>query len=342
MKAAVLEGINKLSVREVPTPSIADDEILLRVDSCGICGSDLRIISGGNARVKYPQVIGHEIAGTVVSVGKKQKKKFNAGDRVALSADVPCGSCEWCKRGLSNHCINNIAFGHEYAGGFAEYLKLTRRIIEHGPLVVLPETKITQDEFSLCEPLACCINGLEICGMRSGKSSLIYGAGPVGCMLADLGKAMDSPSITLCDTDPERLAAAKVCDADMFLSFSDLDCQLKGQRFDIVITACPSVEAQESALKYVGNRGVVNFFGGLAPGTRNISISSNEIHYKEITVLGSHGSTPRHHKIAVDMLLSGRLSVKKFISKRYPLERIHEAMEDARNNKKNLKIVINP
>ena len=343
MKAAVLEGINQLTVKEVPKPRITPDEVLLKVDSCGICGSDLRIITGGNSRVKYPHVIGHEIAATVAAVGAKTAG-FKIGDRVSLSADIPCGECKWCKAGLSNHCKDNIAFGHEYDGGFAEYLRLSKRIIEYGPVIVLPKTKISQDEFSLCEPLACCINGLELCRMGPGKNILIFGAGPVGCMIAILARGMNASKIVLCDTSKERLSSAEACKADAYVQYSELEkpgiLPVK-DGFDVVITACPSIEAQETALKHVKNRGIINLFGGLPPGGRRMQLDSNEIHYREITLLGSHGSTPRHHRMAVEMLLSGKIKVKGLISGRYPLARINEAIEEARNGI-SLKIVINP
>jgi L-iditol 2-dehydrogenase len=348
MKAAVLDGINKLSIKEVPTPLISDDDILIKIDSCGICGTDLRIIGTGSKRINYPQILGHEIAGTVVDIGKNQEHKFKINDRLALSADIPCGLCEWCKAGLSNHCLHNIAFGHEYPGGFADYLKLDKRIIEFGPLVILPETDITQDEFALCEPLACCLNGLELCGNVQGKKVLIFGAGPVGCMISKLAKTMGASSIVICDIDQERLQASKVSEADKYVlsinsALTEARKEITNDKgFDVVITACSSIEAQEGSLKYTKNRGVIIFFGGLPQNCRNLCIDSNEIHYREICILGSHGSTPGQHKMAVDMLLTGKLVVKELISKKYPLDRISEAMDEVKNNKNNLKIVINP
>lgn len=348
MKAAFLEEINKLFVREIPIPTISEDDILIKVDSCGICGSDLRIIESGNERVKYPQIIGHEIAGRVVKIGKNQEHKFKINDRVAMSADIPCGFCEWCKTGLSNHCINNIAFGHEYPGGFAEYLKLDKRIIDFGPLVVLPETDISQDEFALSEPLACCINGIQSCDIKKGKSVLIFGAGFIGCTLAKLAKTLEAFPIVICDIDPRRLQTSKICGADRIVLFSESELgKVKKDftdnlGFDIIITASPSIDAQEMSLKYVKNKGVILFFGGLPKDCRNLSINSNEIHYKEICIIGSHGSTPRHHKLAVDMILSGKIVLKPLISKCYPLDNISEAIEEVKNNKNNLKLIINP
>ncbi len=348
MKALVLEGINQFSLKDVPIPEISDDDILIKVDSCSICGSDLRIISKGNKRIKYPQIIGHEIAGTIVRVGNNQKSKFNVNNKVSLSADIPCGTCEWCKSGISNNCIDNIAFGYEYQGGFAEYLKLDKRIIDFGPLVVLPETDVTQDELSLCEPLACCVNGIEQCNMVEGEKVLIFGAGPIGCMLVKLANAMGASSVVLCDISQERLGVSKICNANEYVLSSKeaLDKVHKevtnNQGFDIIITACPSIEAQEMSLDYIKNKGFINFFGGLPLDSRKFSIDSNIIHYKNIVILGSNGSTPKHHKTAVDMVLNKKIILKDLISKTFSLDKAKEAIDEAQNNKNNLKVVINP
>lgn len=348
MKAAVIEGIGKLSIHEVPVPKISNDDLLLKVDSCGICGSDLRIIYNGNKRINYPQILGHEITGTVVEVGNNQYYNFSVGDKISLSADIPCGNCIWCFKGLSNHCNNNLAFGYEYAGGFAEYLKLDPRILNYGPLYLLPKENFNLEQVALAEPLSCCINGTEICKLGKGDDVLIYGAGPIGSILTRLAKAKGANSVVLCDTDYNRLEAAKKCNADRYILFNDLELGKAskeitgGLGFNIVFTACPAIEAQESAINYVRQSGVVNFFGGLPPHIRNISFSSNILHYKEVILLGSHGSTPQHHRTAVNMLLNRELILEDLISQKIKLEDISHAIYESLNNKQNLKILIIP
>lgn len=347
MRAAFMEGINVLHVRETAIPRISPDDLLVRVDSCGICGSDLRILSNGYRRVHLPQIMGHEIAGTVENVGKRQRTNFTIGDRVALAADIPCGICSWCKSGLSNHCPNNMGFGHEIPGGFAEYVAISRRIIDYGPIAKIPETKKAQDEFALCEPLACCINGMEICEMKPEKNVLIFGAGAIGCMLAKLARAMGAPKVVLCDVDKVRLKLSGVAGADRYVLFEPealetVKEKLTGNRgFEIVFIACASHEAQQQGLKYVKNGGHLNFFGGLPEGSKPILLDSNDIHYREIRVSGAHGSTPRTHRMAVGMVSSGKLDVKNLITHIYPLSRINDAFEHARDRRA-LKIIIRP
>lgn len=347
MYAAFMEGIGILRVKETDVPKTPPDGILVRVDSCGICGSDLRILSNGYRRVPIPQIMGHEIAGTVEKVGKVQRDNYTVGERVALAADIPCGACYWCKNNMSNHCPDNIGFGHEIPGGFAEYVAISKRIIDHGPIVVIPPTSKTQDEFALCEPLACCINGMEICDMKPGKNVLILGAGPVGCMLAKLAKAMGAPKVALCDIDETRLELSWVAGADRYVPFEpraldDAKEELTdGLGFDVVFVACASREAQELGLQYVKNGGHLNFFGGLPEASKPILLSSNDIHYREICVSGAHGSTPRTHRMAVEMVRKGDIRLDHFITAIYPLKDINKAFEHARD-KRALRIMIHP
>ncbi|MCL1855704.1 MAG: alcohol dehydrogenase catalytic domain-containing protein, partial [Clostridia bacterium] len=138
MKAAVYEGIDQMRVKEVPTPAPDADSILLRVKSCAVCGSDVRILHHGNSRVRPPQILGHEIAGEVTGVGR-QVTRFKVGDRVAVGADVPCGECSFCEAGIGNNCQTNYAMGYQYAGGFAEYCLLNKMVVTFGPVHPIPD-----------------------------------------------------------------------------------------------------------------------------------------------------------------------------------------------------------
>ena len=143
MRAAVLEDLERLVVKQVPDPAIGPGEILVRVRACAVCGSDVRIYHHGNPRVKPPQILGHEIAGDVVAVGESVDK-FKVGDRVATAADVPCGVCDYCRAGMGNDCAINYALGYQFQGGFAELLALDRRrrtariTVSYGPVHHIP------------------------------------------------------------------------------------------------------------------------------------------------------------------------------------------------------------
>jgi len=345
VKAAVLEHLEKIVVKEVSTPPIKKGEMLVKIRSCAVCGSDIRIYHQGNPRVKSPQIIGHEIAGEVVEVGEGIGT-FRLGDRVALGADVPCGVCKFCKNGLGNNCPINYAIGYQFPGGFAEYIHINETTVKYGPLHKIPEN-LSFDEASLAEPLACSLNGYELANLKVGDTVVIIGAGPIGLMLVELARNIGAGRIILSQRSKERLKIARKFSADTFISSLEENFvervmeETKGEGADVVMVACANPSAQEEALEIVGHRGRVNFFGGLAPGSRKIKIDSNLIHYKECFVLGSHGSVPRHHKIALELLSRGAVKGKDFISHHFSLDKIKEAFKVAEGHQ-GLKVIVNP
>lgn len=344
MKAAVLEALNKMVVKEVPTPEIDDNGALVRVKACAICGSDIRIYRAGNDRVKTPCIIGHEVAGEVVRVGKNVTK-VKVGDRLAIGADIPCGECKFCRAGYSNNCQINYATGYQFQGGFAEYIPLNSLMLNYGPLVKIPDT-MSFDEAALAEPLGCVLNGMELSNIKLGDTVVIIGTGPIGCMIIEIVKLMGATKIIVVEMDAERLEAAREFAGDVFLNPNTCDVRQRimdetdGMGADVVITACPSGAAQVQALDYAKNRGRVNFFGGLAHGT-TITIDSNIIHYKELFVHGTHGSLPRHHAKAVELIASGKLDAAKLISHRLPLDEINRGIAIS-ENKQGKRVIINP
>ncbi|HLD72411.1 MAG TPA: zinc-dependent dehydrogenase [Candidatus Nanoarchaeia archaeon] len=345
MKAAILKGIKELSLEQVANPAIKPNTILLKVHSCAICGSDLRIMSSGNPRVKYPAIIGHEIAGEIIALGEGITK-WKTGDRIALGADVPCGKCGHCTNGRGNCCDENYAIGYQFSGGFAEYCLLEPMVVDYGPIIKIPE-EVSFDQAALMEPLACVLNGLELAQMKVGKSVLIIGSGPIGCLGIMAAKALSASKVILAEIDDKRLEVAKKFLADFYINSKteNLVERIKeitsGRGVDLVFTMCPSVEAQEQAIELVAKRGYVNFFGGLPKDARKIQFSSNSIHYKECFVMGSHGSTPRHNQIAMDLIASEKVEVQKLITHRFSLDQIEEGFK-VMKNMEGLKVVINP
>ncbi len=345
MKAAVLEALNQITVKEVPTPKVGKGEILLRVRSCAVCGSDVRIFHHGNPRVTPPAIIGHEASGDVVEAGPRVEG-FRAGDRVAIGADVPCGKCAICQEGLGNNCSVNYAIGYQFPGGFAEYILLNETTVSFGPVHKIPDG-VSYDAAALAEPLACAINGFEVGRVLPGCSMLIIGAGPIGCMMIELARHWGVTNVIMAQRGKTRLEIAKTFGADAYICTEDEDlvqrarALTQGKGPDCAITTCGSVEAHEQAIEAVAQRGCVNLFGGLAKGSRNLSIPSNTIHYKECIVTGSHGSTPRHHKMALDFIAKGYVNAEEYISHRFGLERIVEAIS-SNENRAGLKVVVNP
>ncbi|MCO6453277.1 MAG: alcohol dehydrogenase catalytic domain-containing protein [Caldilineales bacterium] len=342
MLAAVLTELNHISLQEVPTPTVDDDSALMRVEATSICGSDIRIYRHGNPRVKPPAILGHEASGTIVAVGKNVTR-VKVGDRVALGADFPCGECKWCRNGLLNNCKVNYAVGYQIPGAFAEYMLLPKLLLQ-GPVTPIPDS-LSFEEAALAEPLACAINGFELVNLSLGKSVVIIGLGPIGCMMIDLARIMGATKVIGVQRSKLRMEIAKTYGADVYIDPNEEDVVARcreetgGDGPDIVITAAGSVESHEQAIEMVGQRGYVNLFGGLAKNARPMCIQSNIIHYKECFVTGSHGSTPRHHELAVDLLAKGLVRVKPLMTHRFPLSQINAAF-DAMEGRAGMKIML--
>ncbi len=335
MKAAVLEGIDKLAIKDVPTPTPGPGELVMRVKACAVCGSDLRIYHHGNARVKLPQIIGHEVSGEVHEVGEGVAK-FVKGDRICVGADVPCGRCRWCMNGLGNNCGDNHAIGYQFPGGFAEYMLINKMTLDFGPVAKIPE-HLDFEEAALAEPTACVLNGLEIINMSAGKSVVVIGLGPIGCLTICMARYMGASKVIAVELNPRRTRLARQFGADVYVDAEKQDpiacCreETSGEGPDAVLTTCSSVNAHEQAIEMVAHRGWVNLFGGLSEDAPNLSVPSNTIHYKECFVTGSHGSTPRQHRIVLDWIAAGHVPTKKVITHRFSLDQIHEAFETAEN-----------
>jgi L-iditol 2-dehydrogenase len=345
MKAAVLEDLNKLVVKEVPTPKVGDDEVLVRVGACAVCGSDIRMFHHGNPRLKPPAIMGHETAGQVVETGKNVTK-FAVGDRVAIGADVPCGQCPFCEAGIGNNCQINYAMGYQFPGSFAEYVLLNRIVVNFGPVHKLPD-HVSYEEGALAEPLACVLNALELSPVKLGDTVVVIGAGPIGCMIVEVAKKMGAGKVILVQRSRPRFEMAKQFNADVYICSGEEDAiarvkeETDGLGADVLLTACSSPEAQVDAVNMAKNRAWVNFFGGLPKDNSKVVLDTNIIHYKELFVCGAHGSVPRQHHKAVGLIGKGVLDMKKYISHHFPLDQTPEAFAAAEGHR-GMRVVITP
>ncbi len=345
MKAAVLEELNKLTVKDVAEPACGEEEAILEVNACAVCGSDIRIFHYGNDRVKPPAVIGHEIAGRVVKAGKKVTR-VKTGDRIALGADVPCGTCSWCTSDRGTNCAINYAIGYQFPGGFQERMLLNATTLNYGPVTPIPDG-LSFAEAAIAEPLGCALNGLELAQFGIGKSICIIGLGPIGCMMLELSRVFGATQVFAAQRSRARLDMARqFLPEARFIATEEenlVDTVMKetgGRGVDLAITTAGSVQAHEDAIRMVAHRGYVNLFGGLK-NQPPLTFDSNLIHYKECFVMGSHGSLPRHHKLAVDLIARGAVRAKKYVSAVYPLAQTAEAFA-FHESRAGLKVVVAP
>jgi len=343
MKAAVYYGPGKIKIEERPLPEPAKGEVLLEVKACAICGTDVRIYSFGQKNVKPPHIIGHEISGIIKKIGGGVKG-YKEGERVVLVTSVGCGRCEFCLQGRPNICPEVKAIGYFYSGGFTEYMIVPREAVSKGNILKIPEN-LSFIEASLTEPLSCCINGQEYLNISMADTVVVIGAGPIGCLHAQLAKVSGATKVILIDLSEERLKLAQRIEVDTYINASRekpvkrvLE-ETNGKGAEVIITACPSPQAQEEALLMSKIRGRISFFGGLPHEHSHISFDSNIIHYKEISVYGAFASSHLQFKKALSLLASKKIEAKRFITHKFSLKETEKGMNMVKEGK-TLKAVI--
>jgi L-iditol 2-dehydrogenase len=346
MKAAVFYGIEDIRVEEVEEPVCKDTEIKIKVEYCAICGTDVRIFYSGHKKVIPPAIIGHEITGVVYEIGKNvDYPEIKVGDKVVIVTSIGCGKCKMCKNGFYNLCPDTKAIGYYYKGGFAEYLIVPEDAVKQKAVIKLPENLSLLDG-SIIEPLSCCINGQNYLNIKKDDFVLIFGGGPIGFMHACLAVAYGCKNVVIVDPAYDRLIKfGKNFENIIFLNPNEVDIKKEimkmtdGFGADVVITACPAKKAQIDAIEISGSKGRISFFGGLPKDDSIIQIDSNIIHYKEISIFGSFASNRNDYIKGGELISSGKIDAKKFITDVIPLENIVEGIKKIRNGEA-LKIVV--
>lgn len=345
MKAAVLQELGKLQVIETEPPVCGDDEAILAPMAVAVCGSDVRIFRHGNKRVKPPTVIGHEVAGEVVEVGR-DVRRLKVGDRIVIGADVPSGTDPWSLRGCGNLDEENHAIGYQLDGAFQQRMKLDAMTVKYGAIVEIPD-HLDYVDACIAEPLACAIHGLDLAQMKLGKSICVIGLGPIGCMVMELARYWGASKVFAAQRSERRLEMARAfSDEARFISTKKEDLvetvleETGGEGVDLVMTTAGSTKAQEDAVSIVRKRGYVNFFAGLKNQPK-LTIDSNLIHYREAFIMGTHGSNLPDVERAVNLLGQDKIRAKRYISKTFPLSEIEDAFV-YHESRQGMKVVVMP
>ena len=347
MKAAILESLSRMTIKDVPEPVCGPEEMIVEPQSVSVCGSDVRIFRYGNKRVKPPTVIGHEFAGRIVETGRNVRN-WKVGERITMGADVPDmhSGREYTLKGMGNLTPENLAIGYQLDGAFQQRMVLDENSVRYGPIVRIPDN-LSDDYACLTEPLACAIHGLEMACMGLGKSIAVIGLGPIGCMVLELSRYYGASRVFAIQRSKKRLEIARdFLPSARFIATEEEDPvevimdETGGRGVDLSITTAGTTAAQETAVRITGKRGYVNFFAGLKEQP-DLILNSNLIHYNEMFVMGTHGSNLPDVEKAVQLLAGGKISAKKYISEKFPLERIVDAFayHEAR---KGLKVIVKP
>ncbi|MFE7563241.1 zinc-dependent dehydrogenase [Kitasatospora sp. NPDC057500] len=332
MKVARFYAPEKIVIEDSPEPAPGPGEVKLRVRNCSLCGTDLKIYRHGNHRIDPPRVIGHEIAGEVVELGRGVEG-WAVGDRVQVIGAIPCGTCHECRRGRMTVCPNFEAMGYHYDGGFAEYMVVPQKVLAVGGLHRIPDG-VGFAEASVAEPLACVLNGQELIGVGAGDDVVVVGSGPIGCLHARLARARGAARVFLVELNRDRLArAAELVEPDGVVCAAEADVTEEvfrltgGLGADVVITASASVPAQEEAVRYAARRGRISLFGGLAQGAPMTAVDANLVHYRELMVMGANSSSPAQNARALELIAAGTVPVADLITHTFPLDRFADALE---------------
>jgi L-iditol 2-dehydrogenase len=330
MRVARFYEPGDVRLEDMPEPTAGAGEVKIRVKACSTCGTDVKIFNHGHQHIDPPRVMGHEIAGEVVEVGEGVEG-WAPGDRVQVIAAVPCGQCDECRRGRMTICPNQTSVGYHYEGGFAEYLVVPRQVLAVDGLNRIPEG-VGFDEASVAEPLACVLNGQELASVGAGDDVVVIGSGPIGCLHVRLARARGAARVFLVDLNRSRLdLSAGVVEPDAAICSAEVDAVdevlklTNGRGADVVITAAASGKAQEEAVLMTARGGRISLFGGLPKDNPTITLDSNLVHYRELTLVGANGSSPAHNKQALELIASGSVPVADLITHRLPLEQVLEA-----------------
>jgi L-iditol 2-dehydrogenase len=342
MRALLLSKYRQFELAEMALPPVRDDEVLIRVEACGICGSDVHGYDGSTGRRIPPIVMGHEAAGTIAAIGSAVQG-FKEKDRVTFDSTIFCGACANCKRGDVNLCDRRQVLGvscNEYrrAGAFAEYVAVPARVV-----YLLPDS-ISFAEASMLEAVAVALHGVRLAAVQPGDSGLVVGAGTIGLLTLQALRAEGCNRVFIVDVDATRLKrAAELGASEAILADTDPLPKLlhltAGAGVDVAIEAVGKTDTIGVAIKGVRKGGTVVLVGNISP---EVTIPLQSVVSRQIRLQGSCASAGEYPR-AIELMAKGAIRVKPMISAVAPLEEGPHWFERLYAGEPNLmKVVLTP
>lgn len=340
MKAVFVKEQNKVSVNDVPSPSIGDGDVLVRMKACGLCGSDLEKVYGQYGMVS--QRLGHEPAGEIDAVGKNVKD-LKVGDRVFVHHHVPCYSCHYCRHEDYTMCPYYQKSNLDPCG-LAEAFLVPEWNVSRGGVIKLPDS-VSFEEAAMVEPLACCIRAINKAGIMNIDDVAVVGVGPAGMMHVLLAKAFGANRVFALDINSFRLGFAKKMGADLTVDASKEDASrvikdaTDGRGVDVSIIATGNTNAFLQSLELTRSGGKVVLFG-VPPKSSKVQLDVNRLFSNEIRLIPSLAASEKETNHALELIKTKRIDIGSIITHRFTLERVEEAIKCAHEAKDAMKVVV--
>lgn len=339
MRVAMYYNNRDVRLEELPKPEIGPGELLVKVVASGICGSDVMEWY----RIKRaPLVLGHEIAGDIVEVGKGVKD-YKVGQRVFVSHHVPCMKCKYCLSGHESTC-DTLRKTNFYPGGFAEFVRVPEINLDHG-VYVLPR-ELSYDDGSFIEPVACVVRGFRSMSFEKGKTVLVLGSGIAGLLNIKVAKAYGAGKVIATDINRFRLDAARRFGADVVINATeDVPALVKkannGLGADYVIVCAGATQAMAQAFKSVDRGGKILMFAPPLPGVE-IPVPFGDLWKDEVTITSTYAGSPRDIKEAIELLRTKKLVVSDMITHRLTLADAGKGFALVAKAEDSIKVIIEP
>ncbi len=336
MRALVYHSPTELRIEDVQRPAVGDSDVLIRVQYCGICGTDIHIYNGegGSYEVTPPLIMGHEFSGIVEQVGKNVQS-IGVGDQVTVNPNDMCGHCHYCQNAAEQFCEHAIGYGTTRDGGFAQYCVVSEK------QVFKFNNDIDLLTASMAEPLSCCIHGIDLCHVQVGDDVLIIGGGPIGLIMLQLARMAGANRVVLSEPISEKRELAKQLGASATIDplADDVEAQLQQHcpYPSVVIECVGNVRTIQNAIDWAGKGATVMMYGLTGPDAE-IAVRPDIIFKKEIKLTSSF-INPYTFERAVRILDAGTLRLRELISDVIPLKNAVDAFSNQEYRRKG-KVVI--
>ena len=340
MIAAFVKGPSEVEIRTIEKPIVNSGDILVKMQACGVCGSDLEKIYG-----KYSQPsmkLGHEPSGIITEVGKSVIN-FKKGDRVFVHHHVPCYSCHYCLHGNETMC-KKYSETNLLPCGLAEEFVVPEWNVSHGGVIKIPDS-MTFEEAAMIEPLACCVRSWKKVKVTKGDSVAIFGMGPTGMMHVMLSKVYGLSDIFCFDVNNFRLNFAKKFEITDSIKSTDSDAYKKilsktqNRGVDVAVVATGNLDAVTQAIEFVRKGGTIVLFG-VPTRDAKLSVDMSKVYSKEITITPSYAASDSDTLDALKLIQEGKADVKSMITHKFDLADSHNALEYAHQGNDSMKIII--